>query len=106
MGWRVAWTTPAWNDVEEAARFIARDSPRYAVALLRESQAAARSLRQFALRGRIVPERSDQRLRELIVGSYRLIYRILSNDELHVIAFVNSARDLEAFLEIEDRLSE
>ena len=104
MGWRVRWTTPAWTDVEEQARFIARDSPRYAVVLQREAQAAAKSLRQFARRGRVVPERDDDRLRELIVGnSYRLIYKIVTGDEVHVIAFIHSARDLDAFLKREDR---
>ncbi len=104
MGWRVTWTTPAWNDVEEAARFIARDSPRFAVVLQREAQAAARSLRQFARRGRIVRERNDERLRELIVGqSYRLIYKLVTDDEVHVIAFVHGARDLDAFLQHEQR---
>ena len=104
MGWRVRWTTPAWVDVEEQARFIARDSPRYAIVLQREAQGAAKSLRQFARRGRVVPEREDDRLRELLVGnSYRLIYRILPNDEVHIIAFVNSARDLDAFLKREGR---
>jgi toxin ParE1/3/4 len=98
VGWRVRWTTPAWQDVEQQARFIARDSPRYAIVIQREAQAAASSLRQFAKRGRIVPERDDERLRELIVGnSYRLIYR-LADDEVHVIAFVNAARDLDALL--------
>ena len=81
MGWRVIWTTPAWNDVEEAARFIARDSPRYAVVLQREAQSAARSLRQFAYRGRVVPERDNDRLRELIVGSHRLIYKVVADNE-------------------------
>ena len=100
MGWRVRWTTPAWTDVEEQARFIARDSPRYAVVLQREAQAAASSLRRFAKRGRIVPERGDERLRELIVAaSYRLIYRIVSDDEVHIVVFINSARDLNAFLD-------
>ena len=99
MGWRVKWATPAWQDVEEQARFIARDSPRYAVVLQREAQAAASSLRQFARRGRIVPERDDERLRELIVGhSFRLIYKVVADEEVHVIAFVNAARDLDAFL--------
>lgn len=104
MGWRVKWTTPAWNDVEEAARFIARDSPYYAVVLQREAQAAARSLSRFAKRGRVVPERSDERLRELLVGrSHRLLYKILLEDEVHVIAFLNCARDLDAFLNAENR---
>lgn len=104
MVWRVRWTTPAWEDVEEIARYVARDSPRYAIILQREAQAAAASLKQFALRGRIVPERDDPRLRELIVGSsFRPIYKIVSDDELHVIAFVNAARDLDSFLSREKR---
>ena len=99
MGWRVIWTRPAWSDVEEAARFIARDSPRYAVVLQREAQSAAKSLRQFAKRGRIVRERDDERLRELIVGrSYRLIYKLVADDEVHIVAFVHGARDIDAFL--------
>jgi plasmid stabilization system protein ParE len=105
VGWRVRWTTPAWTDVEEQARFIARDSPRYAIVLQREAQAAAKSLRQFAKRGRIVPERGDERLRELIIAnSYRLIYKIVNDDEVHIIVFINSARDLDAFLAREDRV--
>jgi toxin ParE1/3/4 len=84
--------------VEEAARFIARDSPRYAVIFQREVQAAARSLSRFARRGRVVAERDDERLRELIVGSHRLLYKIVNDDEVHVIAVIHSARDLDAFL--------
>ena len=91
--------------MEEIACFIARDSPRYALVLQREAQAAASSLRQFALRGRMVSERDDPRLRELIVGrSYRLIYKITPDEEVHVIAFVNSARNLDAFLNAASRL--
>ena len=90
--------------MEEAARFIARDSLRYALVLQREAQAAAKSLQQFARRGRVVPERGDERLRELIVSnSYRLIYKLVADDEVHVIAFVHGARDLNAFLRREDR---
>ncbi|HEX3583073.1 MAG TPA: type II toxin-antitoxin system RelE/ParE family toxin [Thermoanaerobaculia bacterium] len=104
MGRRVRWTTPAWADVEEQARFIARDSPRYAVVLQREAQAAAKSLRQFARRGRVVPERGDERLRELIVASsYRLIYKIVDDVEVHIIVFINGARDLDAFLRRQNR---
>lgn len=105
MGWKVRWTTPAWRDVEEQARFIAEDSPRYALAFQREAQVAARSLRQFALRGRVVPERGDERLRELIVGNgYRLIYRVAGESEVHVIAFIHGARDLDAFFKREERI--
>lgn len=104
MVWRVIWTTPAWGDVEEAARFIARDSPRYAIVLQQNAQAAAKSLRQLAWRGRTVPERNDERLRELIVSkNYRLIYKLVADNEVHIVAFVHGARDVDAFLRREDR---
>jgi len=85
--------------VEEIARFISRGSPRFAIVFAREAQAAAHSLTRFALRGRLVPERDDERLRELLLlKSYRLIYRVVSGDEIHVIAVIHGARDLDAFL--------
>lgn len=59
MAWRVVWTEPAWSNLEAAADFIAQDSARYAAALVREARDAARSLSQFANRGRVVPEIND-----------------------------------------------
>lgn len=44
MARKVKWTAAAWNDLEEAADYIARDSPNYAAALVREVREAARSL--------------------------------------------------------------
>jgi len=61
--------------------------------------------RQFARRGHVVRERGDERLRELIVArSYRLIYKLVTDEEVHIIAFVNGARDLDAFLRRENRV--
>ena len=101
MAWRVRWTIPAWNAVERQAGYIAEDSPRYAAALIRSARDAARSLRQFPNRGRIVPEEGEPSIRELFVfKSYRLIYYILSNShEVHILAFVHGARLLENALE-------
>ena len=102
---RVKWTRAAWNDVEEAARFVARDSPRYAIVLQRKAQTAAQSLRHFARRGRVVRERNDDRIREIIVArTYRLIYKLVADDEIHIVAFIHGARDLEAFLNATDRV--
>lgn len=44
MARKVKWTAAAWSDLEEAADYIARDSPNYAAALVREVREAARSL--------------------------------------------------------------
>ena len=73
---RIVWTESAWHELESAADYIARDSPRYAVALMDEARSAARSLTRFPFRGRVVPEMSDKNIREVFVKSYRLINEI------------------------------
>jgi plasmid stabilization system protein ParE len=74
---RVRWTTPAWEDLAEAADHIARDSKYYAAAFVLEARDAARSLNRFADRGREVPEYGESAVRELFVQSHRLIYHVL-----------------------------
>ena len=93
MAWKVEWTEKAWNDLEIVADYIARDSPYYAAALVREVRDAARSLAFFANRGRKVPEFEAISLRELLVGNYRLIYQV-SEKKVFVVAFIHGARDL------------
>jgi toxin ParE1/3/4 len=44
--------------------------------------------------GRTVPEIGMERIREIIVGSYRVIYR-LGNDEVHVLTVHHGARLLD-----------
>jgi plasmid stabilization system protein ParE len=95
VAWRVIWSKPAWNKLEAAAEYIAKDSPRYAAALIREARDAARSLRQFANRGRVVPEENDSSIRELLLSNYRLIYRVRER-EVEILSFVHQARDLGA----------
>jgi toxin ParE1/3/4 len=97
---RVAWTETAWRDLERVADYIAQDSPGYAAALVRRIRDRARSLDELADRGRVVPELDDPGVRELIVGSYRLIYEV-SDETVHVLALVHGARDLPGAWEAE-----
>lgn len=102
MARRVVWAEAAWVDLEEVARHIARDSPRYAAAFTREIRDAARSLRNFAERGRVVPEYRDSSVRELFVRNYRLIYQV-QEDATNILGFIHGARDLKALWEQERR---
>lgn len=104
MARKVKWTAAAWNDLEEAADYIARDSPNYAAALVREVREAARSLSRLAERGRMVPEFRESAIRQLLVGNYRLIYQV-SKDTVDILALVHGARDLPALWERQDRES-
>jgi plasmid stabilization system protein ParE len=92
---RVAWTETAWRDLERIAEYIAEDSPGYAAALVRRVRDRARSLEGMANRGRVVPELEEPAVRELIVGSYRLIYEIDGAD-VSILALIHGARDLAA----------
>jgi toxin ParE1/3/4 len=51
----------------------------------------ARSLRQFANRGRVVPEENNPAIRELLVSSYRLIYRV-GEGEVQILSFIHQSR--------------
>jgi len=47
----------------------------------------------MARRGHVVPEIGDKQIRELIVRSYRLIYKV-EKSRVAVLAIVHGARDL------------
>ena len=51
MAREVTWTDPAWEDLEAAAEYIARDSEAYAAAFVEKMKAAATSLSEMGERG-------------------------------------------------------
>ena len=88
---RVNWTTQALQDLDAVCLFIARDSPRYAELLAGRMFEAADLLGELPNAGRIVPEIVRSDIRELIVQSYRLIYRSLA-DEIDILVVHHGAR--------------
>jgi toxin ParE1/3/4 len=95
---QVAWTETAWRDLERIADYIAEDSPGYAAALVRRVRDLGRSLEEMAERGRVVPELEEPAVRELVIGSYRLIYEIDGAD-VSILGLIHGARDLAALWE-------
>lgn len=91
MAREVIWTEPAWEDLEAAAGYIARDSESYAAAFVREVREAAESLSEFAERGQVVPEFRDPTLRELLIRPYRLVYKV-SASQVAIVALIHGAR--------------
>ena len=71
----VKWSAPAKNDLRQIHDYIAKDSKYYAQNVLKEIVARSEKLNDFPEIGRAVPEITDQNIRELIVYSYRLIYK-------------------------------
>ncbi len=72
---KVAWSEPAIADLVAIHDYIARDSPHYAQHLFERLVAGVEPLESFPRLSRLVPE-GDGRHRELLVASYRIIYRL------------------------------
>jgi len=102
---RVGWTEAALEDLSATAEYIARDSARYAKTFAREAFAASDTLAEFANRGRVVPEFGDQTIRELFLGSHRMIYQV-TTERVFIIGLVHGARDLAAMWRREKRTGE
>ena len=92
MARNVKWTPSAWQDLEQIADYIGRDSPFYAASFVRDIRSAAQSLQIFPEAGSIVPEVEQPAIREVFVKKYRLIYRV-ATDAIYILAIVHGARD-------------
>jgi toxin ParE1/3/4 len=94
MAYRIAWSRRAVQDLDTITDYIAADSPAYAGVVLKNIVNKTRILARFPRAGRKVPEFDDENVRELIVYSYRIIYRLRS-DEALVVAVIHGKRILQ-----------
>ncbi len=102
--YKVIWTEAAARDLEDLARYIARDSPANARRVMQRLHGRVESLGSLPERGRTVPELLDLGLRawrELIERPYRIVYRI-SGDGVIVEVVFDGRRDAASLLR--DRL--
>ncbi len=94
------WTPQALADVEANADFIAKDSVYYAQIFARKVFKTVDKLTTFPMLGRIVPEINSENIREIILGNFRIIYRV-DEDVIEILTVYHSAR----LLEIDNRLT-
>lgn len=76
MGYQVALSPSARRDLRDIVRYISLDSPERAVDLGQFLVSSTKRLADFPEMGRVVPEFDDPSLREIVVRSYRVIYRV------------------------------
>jgi plasmid stabilization system protein ParE len=100
---QVHWTEIALADLKDVHDYIARDSAYYAAAFVGRVRDSAASLNQLPRRCRITPEFDDPTVRDMIIGKYRLIYRVEERDTVFILAFIHGARDLEKLWDEENR---
>ncbi|NCS20061.1 MAG: type II toxin-antitoxin system RelE/ParE family toxin [Microcystis aeruginosa G11-06] len=74
--------------------YISQNSPQYAQRLVERLTRRSEQIANFPFSGRIVPEFETEQLREVIEGSYRIIYYI-KPEQIDVIAVLHAARNIE-----------
>ncbi len=91
----VKWTNQSLDDINSVAEFIAKDSVRFAKIQSQRFFDRAEILINLPQTGRIVPEVNDDAIRELILGNYRIIYRIISDLRIDILTIHHSSRLLK-----------
>lgn len=89
----IRWTEQAVDDLVSIRDFIARDSRVFARLIVEELCLSVEQLVEFPDSGRVVPERGDPQIRELIRPPYRLIYRRHA-DAVEILTVIHSARKI------------
>jgi toxin ParE1/3/4 len=93
----VHWTHRARTDLRAIHDHITHHAPLNAKSVVREIVERAGALAAAPRMGRVVPELRDPALREIVVHSWRVIYRVVENDAW-IIVLVHQRRQLESGL--------
>lgn len=79
---KVEWSPLALDRATDIARYIAKDNPGAAERWVDELFDSVGRLAEFPESGRVVPEVGVRRIREVIFGSYRVIYSFKDKVEI------------------------
>jgi len=87
------WSERAISDLEDVYDYIANDSLTYARHQVEHIVKSIERLRAFPKSGRHLPEFAYLPHREVIVGSYRIIYRYdFDSKEIKIVTVVHGSR--------------
>ncbi|WP_430886832.1 type II toxin-antitoxin system RelE/ParE family toxin [Halomonas llamarensis] len=87
---RRVWSPLALERVKDFARYIAEDNPATAGQWVDDLFATVERLADFPKSGRMIPEVGAPRIRELIFGTYRVIYSV--KDQVGVLTVRRSSQ--------------
>lgn len=88
----IKWTNFAVENLNDIGDYIEKDSFQYAQFVVNSLFDATDILIQHPLAGRMVSEFNDKNIRELIRGSYRIVYKVLNENRIDIITIHHSAR--------------
>jgi addiction module RelE/StbE family toxin len=89
---KVRWTNFALENLIAIGSYIEKDSYLYAQRIVESLFNSVDVLEQNPFMGRIVPEFNKQNIRELILGNYRIVYKLVGETVIDIITVHHSAR--------------
>jgi len=91
---KIVWTSQSLKDLKLIYDYIKTDSTFYANRFLNVLVSRTNQLVDFPESGRIVPEKADPSIRELIEGNYRIFYRLHRNT-VTILRIHNASRKIK-----------
>ncbi|MDI1353627.1 MAG: type II toxin-antitoxin system RelE/ParE family toxin [bacterium] len=91
---QINWTKKSLKDLRSINDYISLDSVFYAARFINKLIGRVDQLFEFPESGRMVPEKNDPEIRELIEGNYRIFYR-LRKEKIIILRIHNAARRIK-----------
>jgi toxin ParE1/3/4 len=89
---QIIWTDNAIQDLNDIGEYIAKDSVRYAEMTVSDLFNATDILETHPRSGVKTPEFNTDSIRHLVRGDYKIVYNIIDNSHIDIIAVHNCAR--------------
>ncbi|MEZ5072109.1 MAG: type II toxin-antitoxin system RelE/ParE family toxin [Bacteroidales bacterium] len=102
----VKWTKTALSDLDEIGEYISKDSIRYAELTVSKLFESPDILEKNPRAGNIVPELNNESIRQLIRGSYRIIYHMVDEATIEILTVHRSSRLIGNTYNFEDLVNE
>ena len=102
----IVWTESALNDLDDIGDYIAKDSARYAELTVAKLFESPDILETYPLAGKMVPELQNEAIRQLIIGSYRMIYHVEDDFLIEILTVHRSSRLLGNTYDFDNHVNE
>lgn len=90
---QINWTTNSFKDLNNIKEFISLDSIFYAEITIRKIIEKTDILIDYPELGQIIKEIQLPNFRELKYKNYRIMYKILTDSDIDIIAIIHNSRD-------------
>jgi plasmid stabilization system protein ParE len=87
----IVWTARSIKDIDQIAEYIAKYSFNYAAGVVERILSLEKLIKKNSELGRIVLEFNNKKIREVLSGNYRVVYRI-SEYRIEILTVHHGAR--------------